>query len=109
MELNPGIVRTVKLLNDHGFTTCDSGDGETRDYECDRDRGYVVVRTDDVEGLGKDCHLIAMLLEAAGVNFVAEGTLISGSYSPFDQITIIDVDGIHDRMLVNLGLDSIDQ
>lgn len=39
--LNPGIVETVLWLNRNGFETCDSGDGETHDYECDSDFPYV--------------------------------------------------------------------
>jgi hypothetical protein len=39
MNLNPGIAKTVALLNWMGYRTTDSGDGETHDHECDRDVG----------------------------------------------------------------------
>ena len=45
-DLNPGIRQTVQLLRDHGFETCDSGDGETHDRACDRPHGYVVMTID---------------------------------------------------------------
>ena len=58
-KLNPGIVKTVKMLNDAGYTTTDSGDGETHDYECDRDVGYVVVVLKDNADLVQECHNVA--------------------------------------------------
>lgn len=50
-SLNPGIRKTVEWLGSHGFRTCDSGDGKTRDFECDLPMPYVhiiVPRTGDV-------------------------------------------------------------
>lgn len=42
-NLNPGIKKLVHFLRSRGFDTCDSGDGRTRDYECDRDHAYVAM------------------------------------------------------------------
>ena len=101
MVLNPGITKTVQLLNDAGFVTCDSGDGETHDFECDRKQGYVVVSLTRCQGLVKACHKIADLLKENGVpvGVDLESTRINGNYDPVDEITIIDIDNIHDRML----------
>lgn len=42
--LNPGIRSTVLKLRGWGFDTVDSGDGVTRDYECDLPHPYVHIR-----------------------------------------------------------------
>lgn len=41
LDINPGILKTVQWLQSHGFKTCDSGDGETHDHECDLPIPYV--------------------------------------------------------------------
>lgn len=98
-KLNLGIVRTVTLLNDEGFRTCDSGDGETHDYECDRDVGYVVIVT-NTDDMVLDSQKVLKLLEARGMVFdPAEDKFLSVSYSPVDGIAVIDIHNIHDRML----------
>ncbi len=51
MKLNPGIRKTVKWLRSEGFKTCDSGDGETHDFKCDRSYPYVMIQ---VDGFGSD-------------------------------------------------------
>lgn len=40
-QMNPGIRDVVIFLRDNGFTTCDSGDGATRDHDCDLPLPYV--------------------------------------------------------------------
>jgi hypothetical protein len=42
--LNPGIARLVHWLRATGFDTIDSGDGRTREHDCDRPYPYVVMR-----------------------------------------------------------------
>ena len=42
-ELNPGIRKTVAWLVSQGFETCDSGDGETHEFECDQPQPYVTM------------------------------------------------------------------
>jgi hypothetical protein len=102
--MNPGITKTVALLNAHGFDTCDSGDGETHDYSCDRERGYVVVRLRSDQPLEASADSVAALLKAHGAP-VGEpvsdsgGVIIQANYCPHDGIRLIDVEGIHDRML----------
>lgn len=44
MKLNLGIAYTVQWLNERGFVTTDSGDGKTRDFECDPGIPYVHIR-----------------------------------------------------------------
>ena len=99
-NINPGIRRVVKLLNDAGFMTCDSGDGETHDHSCDRDEPYVVVRTRP-DWLVEVSNNIARLLEKQGLGDRLEvfDIIITATYSPIDGIAAIDISGIHDRML----------
>ena len=97
-ELNPGIRKTVKLLNSVGWKTCDSGDGETHDYECDRDAGYVVV-VSTPQNVIHDSDLIHGFLESYGVTFSPEDTSIQANYSPVDGYAFVDIHNIHDRML----------
>ena len=59
--LNPGIVNLVTILNEHGFKTCDSGDGVTHDHECDRDYPYVVVMSDKTKLIEDTDRLMAVL------------------------------------------------
>jgi len=42
--INPKIRYTVKKLREWGFETTDSGDSETRDFECDNPIAYVVIK-----------------------------------------------------------------
>ena len=103
-ELNPGIRRVVQLLNEDGWTTIDSGDGETHDHACDRDVGYVVIKLNrDVPGFDMEvaAHEVYELLRSRGIEFGSgEGdVLISANYSPVDGFAFIDISGIHDRML----------
>lgn len=102
--LNQGIRLTVALLRRHGFETIDSGDGETHEHECDREVSYVSISVEP-DLLRSECHRLASLLlqslrdtsdlGAMGVSNVA----IQGSYDPMDLTAVIDVTGIHDRML----------
>jgi hypothetical protein len=105
VTLNSGIRRVVALLRAHGFATCDSGDGETHDYECDRDHGYVAVVVAPAE-LATEADRLAALLRSAGVRIeprgeeVVEGvTHIQASYCPADGVAVIDASPIHDRQL----------
>ena len=98
-ELNPGIRKTVKLLNSVGWETTDSGDGETHDYECDRDVGYVVVVSTPQDVI-HDSDLIHSFLESYGVEFSLTSTSIQATYSPVDGYAFVDIHDIHDRMLV---------
>ena len=103
--LNPGIRRVVELLNNQGFPTTDSGDGQTHDFTCDRAYGYVVVVPDGdpVQETDRLCALLRSLgvaLAPLTVDGPVNGVYVQLSYSPIDGgIAVIDVSGIHDSML----------
>lgn len=105
--INPGITKVVKLLNDNGFTTVDSGDGETHDFECDRPYGYVVIRTYP-ECLIGEAKRLAELLRKHGVKMAPLGPednlcFIQANYSPVDGLALIDVRYITDKCLSQQG------
>lgn len=104
--INPGIRRIVELLNEAGFRTTDSGDGETHDHACDRDHGYVVIQAEP-KALVEASDAIAAVLEGWGIT-VGEPAMhppppgtcwVQATYCPADGIAVIDVSYIHDRML----------
>jgi hypothetical protein len=102
--LNPGIRRTVMALNQAGHVTCDSGDGETGDHDCDRGTPYVsIMSTPDY--LTREAVEVVEFLELNGVKVVAigdesEGVVrIQASFDPKDGTAVIDISDIHDSML----------
>lgn len=105
-DMNPGIVKTVKYLQEKGFYTCDSGDGETHKYECDRPYGYVTMLVKPEE-LVSESHRLKAVLEKAGLKPAVQGydtppegeCNIQSMYCPVDGIALIDVMHVHDRML----------
>jgi hypothetical protein len=100
--MNPGITKFVKLLQETGFRTVDSGDGETHDYGCDREFGYVSIQVDP-EKLVSECHRLLELVTSLGICVEqvspAKQPYIQGTYDPSTQVGIIDLCNIHDRML----------
>ena len=106
--LNPGVRRTVAWLNAKGWPTCDSGDGETRDHECDRDHAYVVIQLPphrvphivaEVEGLASALRVGGVVLAPLGPDGPpTDCVTVTGSYST-DGIAFIDVQGLTDAML----------
>lgn len=108
-DLNPGIVRTVRWLRSHGHLTCDSGDGETQAYECDRPYAYVTIRVDPEDMVART-HALKGLIESTGKRVVPQrwaydqgGNIIApciqASYDPGDRIAIIDLMGFSDKNL----------
>lgn len=83
INLNPGIRKTVQWLNENGFKTTDSGDGETHDFECDLDFPYVHIETSPEE-MVDDALRLAGLLESKGVKF---RTLHPENPGPTMQVT----------------------
>ena len=108
-DLNPGIREWVQRLNEAGFRTCDSGDGETHDHACDREWGYVTMIVEDPGALVEEAQRLVALLQSWGVAIAPMtmegptkgGVYVQASYSPrpLDGIAFIDVQGCHDRML----------
>lgn len=103
-NINPGIRRTVEWLNANGFKTCDSGDGATHEFECDRPCAYVVIRVVP-EVLITETARLAELLRSRGVevgDLNEEGTtpFIQGAYVPGSAAeATIDMQNVDDAML----------
>lgn len=102
MTINPGICKVVKLLNDNGFTTCDSGDGVTHDYACDRDAPYVCITVAPLS-LCLECIRLVGVMRACGITIKPIGPhddpCIQGTYDPANDIATIELMGVNDSML----------
>ncbi len=103
-DLNPGIRRTVAWLNGKGWTTTDSGDGETHDFECDRPNAYVVIRLKDPETLAVEAHrLLVALREEQGINLEAVNDdgrpCLQASYDPANGLALLDLMNVSDKLL----------
>ena len=66
--LNPGIRHTVQTLRKWGFDTRDSGDGVTREFDCDLPHPYVHIVTAPSMVVSETDRLVG-LLENEGINF----------------------------------------
>lgn len=100
--LNPGITKIVALLQANGFNTVDSGDGETHDFECDREYGYVAM-TVPPEDMVEEANRLRDLLGANGIAVHItndqEKPCIQASYDPVNGLALIDLEYVHDKML----------
>jgi hypothetical protein len=95
-DLNPGIRLLVKLLRDAGFDTCDSGDGQTHDYECNREHAYVSIRVADANVLSLEAERLMSLIEVVlKVKLHPQGEgdhpCIQATYDPVDKIGIVEL------------------
>lgn len=100
-DINPGIVRTVQLLNDHGFVTNSSGDGVTKLYGCDPDFPFVQIES-TAATLVEDCKKLVALFKIFGIDIVPQHPdlpSIQGSYDPVLDKADILVMYITDSML----------
>lgn len=100
--LNPGIRNTVTWLREHGFDTCDSGDGQTHDPACDIPLPYVHIRTAPYYVVQESIRLM-VLLKDKGIVFdnaphpqddpeaAAAHPHIETSYSPVDGVAVISL------------------
>lgn len=112
MQINPGIQRLVAILVAHGFETCDSGDGETHDYACDRLYPYVSMRVMPYEAINETARLknlisglgatVVSMTEAFGESPVPTSGCIQLSYDPCDKIAILDLLGVKDTDLTKV-------
>jgi hypothetical protein len=103
--LNPGIRHTVQTLREWGFLTLDSGDGETHQFECDRECPYVVIRVAP-EKLVEESHRLMDLLEDRAIRFDepphaqedpegwAKYPRMESIYLPMERMAIIDVSNV---------------
>lgn len=105
-HLNPGIRKLVNFLQQEKFHTIDSGDGETHDYKCDRDYGYISIMSSSEKLIEESERLVKVLrrvgIEAvpARINAPEPGHCnIQASYCPIDGFAIIDVRYVHDKYM----------
>lgn len=104
--INPGIRHTVQVLRSWNLNTCDSGDGETHDFECDKDNAYVVIKVPPAEIAWMANNLASRLRSECGIEFDnfphpqddPEGWLkyprIDASYSPIDGYAFIHLENV---------------
>lgn len=108
--LNPGIIKTVKLLRELGYDTRDSGDGVTGHCECDVPYPYVHIlveerndlimlslklRNELEQRLGKEIWKDERVYKDGDGVFTAAPT-VEASYCPIDNIATITVLGLGD-------------
>jgi hypothetical protein len=100
--LNPGIVKLVTLLYQNGFYTCDSGDGKTHDYECDRDHAYVSM-TVDPDRLVEETRRLQRVLRDHGVELFPQSPedrpFVQASFDPANEFAVIDLCFVDDTMI----------
>ena len=102
--MNPNIQKLVKELNSWGFLTTDSGDGQTHDFECDREYPYVVIKGDHHTIIADSMRLMFLLKEKHEIKFKSlneqgETPYIQANYSPIDGHAFIEILNITDDML----------
>lgn len=109
--LNPGIRRTVQWLWSNGFQTCDSGDGETHEFECDFPRPNVVMLVEPDELISEGRRLYA-LLQSVGIHAMPLSGLdgdttpyIEGHWSPCDNMAMLSLYEVTDSMLRDVSGD----
>lgn len=104
MNINPGIVRTVALLNRLGFETTDSGDGKTNveaGMEEALDFPHVVIRSCKRD-LARDADGLVAELEHIGVKLSPQGqgpVWIEATYDPADGTALVMLCGLDDAAL----------
>jgi hypothetical protein len=79
----------VELLNECGFVTCDSGDGQTGDFSCDRGFPYVMIEVHREGNAIADARRLKKVLEECGI---AIHTINDGG-RPYIQATFDPADG----------------
>lgn len=106
--INPGVRRLVRFLREHGFETCDSGDGVTREFECDPGFPYVHMRVNAGDMVDLSVRLHNLLLPF--VDFHPEcktedeqmaAPMIEASFSPVDLIATLSIFNVTDTNLPN--------
>jgi hypothetical protein len=86
--LDPGIRQAVKVLNDYGFETCDSGDGYSKEPEArEFGPGRHVISTTVWWKLFYDANRLQEILDRERPENV--DWVIEGSYNPKDKKTFL--------------------
>ena len=108
--IDPGVRRLVAFLNEHGFETCDSGDGKTK-FEaeepdaCALDFPNVSMIVDQPEKLATECDRLMEVLATVGIQIEAMPDdpvmppTIQGDYDPITKFASIHLFGVDDEML----------
>lgn len=92
-NLDPGIRRFVKWLNDRGYQTTDSGDGVTKgEFGEPEPHVYMVVSADNLVCWA---HMLRKDLNALGVT---DGQ-VQATYNPDDGVAMLSIHGVNDSML----------
>jgi len=106
--LDAGIRRTVRLLRDNGFRTCDSGDG-TKAAEMDCAVGYPMVAMLAEPGvLVAEADRLHALMLANGIDIREPGPeeddvpVIDASYDPASRVAVIVLVGVADHHLPDI-------
>ena len=106
--VNPGVRRLVALLRANGFDTADSGDGQTREFECDPGYPYVHMVVRDPYQMITEADRLMVLLHGWGVEVEGldeDGSCqnIDASYDPkrTDAKAVIALINVVDADLVN--------
>jgi hypothetical protein len=115
-DLDPGIRRTVRLLNNWGFRTSDSGDGRSKlgtpGEACMLPVPNVVITSTRKDLLGEADALVHLLRARGGINLDASRdddgqevpiVMIEASYDPIGGGAIILLTGVDDAMMFPEG------
>lgn len=102
-SLNPGIRNFVRFLRRNGFDTIDSGDGNTHEFDCDRDFPFVSIQCRP-ETMVMEAQRLYDLLADEGIRVESVGPTgyepcIQASFDPALDIGIIDIMNISDKNL----------
>ena len=103
-ELDAKIRETVRILNEYGFETCDSGDGSKYpEMECARDHAHVSIIVTPEELVDETDRLLN-ILDMLGVKVGPIGdencAWIQASYDPVGETAILEVLHLTDDMWV---------
>lgn len=103
--INPGVRELVRLLRDNGFDTYDSGDGTTREFECDLGIPYVHIVADPLF-ITTDSNRLVFVLEQQGVvltshNEDGNAKTVDAAYNPIDKTAVLTVWGVTDADLIS--------
>lgn len=105
-DFDPGIRETVRWLRDHGFETCDSGDGVSKANKL-KDGQYLpfphVVMLSTPGNLVADAERLQAALAKHGIGFEARDfdtdPHIEASYSPLDGHAVIMLSNVDDKSM----------
>jgi hypothetical protein len=106
-DINPGIIKTVLWLREHGFNTVNSGDGKTHLCECDADYPYVTILAKPSFMYSETQRLYELLrsigIETGYMNEDGSGLAIECNYNPaWNHDAAISLIGVTDEMLVEV-------